>query len=134
MTSINSKASSDKRAIEGAVHTMHAEIDDMLHQAKSSEEKAKKAMVDAGRLADELRAEQDHVTAQSKSKRALETQLVELENKCADANEMAIRTGRAVMAKLETRRTKIGCQSWPPSCNRRSRLTRSRSKKLRRSL
>merc|ERR1719285_1047312 len=75
----------------------------MLHQAKSSEEKAKKAMVDAGRLADELRAEQDHVTAQSKSKRALETQLVELENKCADANEMAIRTGRAVMAKLESR-------------------------------
>merc|ERR1711910_199459 len=51
MTSINSKASSDKRALESAVHTMHAEIDDMLHQAKNSEEKAKKAMVDAARLA-----------------------------------------------------------------------------------
>ena len=32
----------------------------MLQQAKNSEEKAKKAMVDAARLADELRAEQDH--------------------------------------------------------------------------
>ena len=62
MTSINSKAASDKRAVESAVHTMHAEIDDMLQQAKNSEEKAKKAMVDAGRLADELRAEQDHVS------------------------------------------------------------------------
>merc|ERR1719233_2032203 len=51
MPSINSKASSDKRAVETAVHTMHAEIDDMLQQAKSSEEKAKKAMVDAARLA-----------------------------------------------------------------------------------
>merc|ERR1712158_51189 len=30
---------------ERAVHTMHAEIDDMLQQAKNSEEKAKKAMV-----------------------------------------------------------------------------------------
>merc|ERR1719373_1529050 len=60
MSSINSKASAEKRAVEGAVHTMHAEIDDMLHQAKNSEEKAKKAMVDAARLADELRAEQDH--------------------------------------------------------------------------
>merc|ERR1712126_598708 len=30
MTSINSKAASDKRSLEGAVHTMHAEIDDML--------------------------------------------------------------------------------------------------------
>merc|ERR1719260_325247 len=36
MTSINSKASAEKRSLEGAVHTMHAEIDDMLHQAKNS--------------------------------------------------------------------------------------------------
>jgi len=103
MTSINSKASSDKRAVESAVHTMHAEIDDMLQQAKNSEEKAKKAMVDAARLADELRAEQDHTNTQGKAKRALETQLAELENKFNDANENAIRGGRAAMAKLETR-------------------------------
>merc|ERR1719244_2369010 len=103
MTSINSKASSDKRSIEGAVHTMHAEIDDMLQQAKNSEEKAKKAMVDAARLADELRAEQDHTGAQTKAKRALEAQLNELENKFAEANENAIRGGRQAMAKLEAR-------------------------------
>ena len=30
MSSINSKASSDKRSAEGAVHTMHAEINDLL--------------------------------------------------------------------------------------------------------
>jgi len=58
MTAINSKAGSQKRASESAVHTLHAEIDDLLHQAKNSEEKAKKAMVDAARLADELSAEQ----------------------------------------------------------------------------
>jgi len=103
MTSINSKAASDKRSLEGAVHTMHAEIDDMLQQAKNSEEKAKKAMVDAARLADELRAEQDHTNTQSKAKRALETQLQELENKFAEVNENAIRGGRAAMAKLESR-------------------------------
>merc|ERR1712142_197763 len=72
MNTINSKASAEKRHIEGLVHTMHAEIDDMLQQAKNSEEKAKKAMVDAARLADELRAEQDHVNTQSKAKRSLE--------------------------------------------------------------
>merc|ERR1712180_526468 len=71
MNAINTKAASDKRAIEGAVHAMHANIDDMLQQAKNSEEKAKKAMVDCSRLADELRAEQDHVTNQSKANRAL---------------------------------------------------------------
>ena len=52
MTSINSRAGADKRRVEGALHTMQAEIDDMLHQAKNSEEKAKKALVDAARLAD----------------------------------------------------------------------------------
>merc|ERR1711997_248896 len=89
MTTINSKASSDKRRLESAVHTMHAEIDDMLSQAKNSEEKAKRAMVDAARLADELRAEQDHSGAQEKAKRALETQIAE--------------GGRSAMAKLESR-------------------------------
>merc|ERR1712113_1299947 len=52
MTSVNSRAAADKRRVEGALHTLQAEIDDMLHQAKNSEEKAKKAMVDAARLAD----------------------------------------------------------------------------------
>jgi len=103
MTSINSKASAEKRSLEGAVHTMHAEIDDMLHQAKNSEEKAKKAMVDAARLADELRAEQDHTNGLSMTKRTLEGQYNELELKFAEANENAMRCGRTAMAKLETR-------------------------------
>merc|ERR1712227_44496 len=103
MTTINSKASSDKRRLESAVHTMHAEIDDMLSQAKNSEEKSKRAMVDAARLADELRAEQDHSSTQEKAKRALETQIAELEMRLADANEVAAKGGRNAMAKLESR-------------------------------
>merc|ERR1712115_456989 len=103
MTTINSKAASEKRHLESAVHTVHAEIDDMLHQAKGSEEKAKKAMVDAARLADELRAEQDHAAAMEKGKRTLESQINELENRLAEANEAAAKGGRNAMAKLESR-------------------------------
>merc|ERR1711983_525532 len=103
MTTINSKASADKRHVESAIHTLHAEIDDQLHQAKNSEEKAKKAMVDAARLADELRAEQEHSGTQEKSKRALEGQIAELEQRLAEANEVAAKGGRNVMAKLESR-------------------------------
>merc|ERR1712062_786000 len=103
MTTINSKAASEKRHLDSAVHTVHAEIDDMLHQAKSSEEKAKKAMVDAARLADELRAEQDHAASMEKGKRTLETQIHELENRLAEANEAAAKGGRNAMAKLESR-------------------------------
>merc|ERR1712218_168905 len=103
MASINSRASGDKRRVEGSLHTMQAEIDDLLHQAKNSEEKAKKAMVDAARLADELRSEQDHTTSLTQGKRAMETQLGELENRLADANDAAMRGGKSAMAKLETR-------------------------------
>merc|ERR1712079_177550 len=93
MTTINSKAASEKRHLESAVHTVHAEIDDMLHQA----------MVDAARLADELRAEQDHAAAMEKGKRTLESQINELENRLAEANEAAAKGGRNAMAKLESR-------------------------------
>merc|ERR1712212_1444659 len=103
MTTINSKAMNEKRHLESAIHTMHAEIDDCLHQAKNSEEKAKKAMVDAARLADELRAEQEHASAQEKAKRSLESQIAELEQRLAEANEIAAKGGRAAMAKLESR-------------------------------
>ena len=103
MNNVNSRAAGDKRRLEAAVHTLQAEIDDMLHQAKNSEEKAKKAMVDAARLAEELRAEQDHVSVQSKNKHTLETQMVEMENRLAEANESAMRGGKSAMAKLESR-------------------------------
>merc|ERR1712036_147544 len=80
-----------------------AENDDMLRGAKGSEDKAKKAMVDAARLADELRAEQDHCAVQEKAKRALNSQLSELEARLGDANEAAAKGGRNAMAKLESR-------------------------------
>merc|ERR1712080_685363 len=78
-------------------------VDDMLRGAKGSEDKAKKAMVDAARLADELRAEQDHCGVQEKAKRALNSQLAELEARLGDANEAAAKGGRNAMAKLESR-------------------------------
>ena len=35
MNTINSKALSDKRCLESAIHIMHAELDDMLHQVQN---------------------------------------------------------------------------------------------------
>merc|ERR1712149_124508 len=103
MTAINGKAAADKRKLESAVHTLHAEIDDALAQAKGSEEKAKRAMVDAARLADELRAEQDHTGALEKGKAALTATMAELELNLGAANEVAAKGGRSAMAKLENR-------------------------------
>ncbi len=113
---INSKAVAEKRQLESAIHTLHAETDDVLQQAKNSEEKAKKAMVDAARLADELRTEQAHALSQENAKRSLEGQLGELEQRLAEATELAARGGRNAMAKLESRVRELevelgGCQT-----------------------
>merc|ERR1711909_233986 len=93
----------DKRGLESVIHTLQAEIDDALQGAKNSEDKSKRAMVDAARLADELRAEQDHVQTESRAKRALDTQLGELEVRLTDAEASAMKGGKNAMAKLEMR-------------------------------
>merc|ERR1712110_119376 len=49
---------------ERSKRQLEMEIADGRNAAKNAEEKSKKAMVDAARLADELRAEQDHASAQ----------------------------------------------------------------------
>merc|ERR1719479_452698 len=92
-----------KRGLEGAIHTIQAEVDAMLGAAKNAEEKAKKAMVDAARLADELRAEQDHASSQASSKQSLNNQLGQLEGRLADAENAAAKGGKAAMAKLENK-------------------------------
>merc|ERR1719510_182794 len=103
LSTINGRAANDKRQLETAVHTLHAEIDSHLQSAKNAEEKAKKAMVDASRLADELRAEQDHCTSQGKAKRALEAQVNELQLRLAEVVDSATKGGKNAIAKLEGR-------------------------------
>merc|ERR1712158_56701 len=92
-----------KRGLEGAIHTIQAEVDAMLGAAKNAEEKSKKAMVDAARLADELRAEQDHASSQASSKLSMNNQLGQLEARLADAENAAAKGGKAAMAKLENK-------------------------------
>merc|ERR1712083_216946 len=100
MQTINVRDMTAKRQLESSIHTMQAEVDGMLVAAKNAEEKAKKAMVDAARLADELRAEQDHATNLAGAKNSLNNQLGELEGRLAEAELASTqsRTGEASKA------------------------------------
>merc|ERR1712192_238292 len=98
MQTINGRDMTAKRQLESSIHTMQAEVDGMLIAAKNAEEKSKKAMVDAARLADELRAEQDHATSLASAKNSLNNQLGELEGRLADAEAAAMKGGKAAMA------------------------------------
>merc|ERR1719209_1576622 len=101
MQTINGRDMTAKRQLESSIHTLQAEVDGMLVAAKNAEEKSKKAMVDAARLADELRAEQDHATSMGTAKNSLGNQLGELEGRLADAENAAMKGGKAAMAKME---------------------------------
>merc|ERR1712008_282620 len=103
MQVINGRDMTAKRGLEGAIHTIQAEVDAMLGAAKNAEEKSKKAMVDAARLADELRAEQDHASAQASGKQSLGNQFGQLEGRLADAENAAAKGGKSAMAKLENK-------------------------------
>merc|ERR1719309_907738 len=82
---------------------MNADLNDMVNDAKMSEEKAKKAMVDAARLADELRAEQDNSQNLSKQKNILQSQTKDLQMKLEEAETVALKEGKKAVAKLEAR-------------------------------
>ncbi|XP_049524331.1 myosin heavy chain, muscle-like isoform X31 [Dermacentor silvarum] len=90
-----------KRKLEGEMQALQADLDEVLNEAKQSEEKAKKAMVDAARLADELRAEQDHALQQEKLRKALEQQMKELQVRLDEAEAAALKGGKKIIQKLE---------------------------------
>jgi len=99
----NSSLSLAKRKMEGELHTMQADLDDMLNEAKNSEDKAKKAMVDAARLADELRAEQDHAQAAETTKKTLEAQVKDLTLRLEETETVALKSIKRNVGKLEGR-------------------------------
>merc|ERR1712083_1077753 len=59
LTCQNQSIAGAKRKLETEMQTLAGDMDEMASEAALSEDKAKKAMVDAARLADELRQEQD---------------------------------------------------------------------------
>merc|ERR1711970_1700915 len=103
MYSANGLLTVAKRKLEGDLHTLHADLDEMLNEAKHSDEKAKKAIVDAARLADELRTEHDHYTSCHKTFKSLEVTYKDLYKKYEETQANAAKSGKQAHDKLEIR-------------------------------
>merc|ERR1719400_2179174 len=74
-----------------------------LVEAKISEGKATKAAVDAARLAEELRAEQDVAGGFERERKLLECQVKDCQTRLDDAEANALKGGKKAMNKMETR-------------------------------
>ena len=79
------------------------DLDEMGSEAHISDEKAKKAMVDAARIADELRGEQDLAQSFEKDRKLLECQVKDMQQRLDEAETNALKGGKKAMNKMETR-------------------------------
>merc|ERR1719369_1242465 len=92
-----------KMKCEQEMAAMGHDLDEMTTEAKMSEEKAQRAMVDAARLADELRAEQETAMMLERDKKLLEAQVKDAQNRLDEAEQNALKGGKKAISKMETR-------------------------------
>ena len=75
----------------------------MTHEAQMAEERAQKAMIDAARLADELRMEQETAMLYERDRKLLEAQVKEIVARC----DTALKGGKEAMSEMEKRIHKL---------------------------
>lgn len=92
-----------KRKLEGDISAMQGDLEEMNNEMRGADERAKKSVADAARLADELRAEQEHGSQVEKMRKALEQQIKELTVRLDEAEAQALKGGKKLIAKLEVR-------------------------------
>ena len=75
----------------------------MSSEARLCEDKASKAMVDAARLADELRCEQEQAQNLEKNRHFGDAQVKDMQSKLDESETTALKGGKKAMNKLESR-------------------------------
>merc|ERR1711988_1885785 len=103
LTCQNQAIAGAKRKLESEMQTLHGDLDEMANEALLSEEKAKKAMVDAARLADELRTEQELAQVFERDRKLYECQVKDMQTRLDEAESNALKGGKKAMNKMETR-------------------------------
>merc|ERR1712168_1373770 len=110
LTCQNQAIAGAKRKLESEMQTLNGDMDEMSSEAHLANEKAKNAMVDAARLAEELRAEQELAQAYEKDRKLYECQLKDLQQRLDEAETNALKGGKKAMNKMETRIRELGSE------------------------
>merc|ERR1712012_405523 len=92
-----------KSKCEQELNALGHDLDEMTSEAKMSDDKAQRAMIDAARLADELRGEQEVAMMLERDKKLLEAQVKDAQNRLDEAEQVALKGGNKAVAKMETR-------------------------------
>merc|ERR1711997_814680 len=103
LTCQNQAIAGAKRKLESEMQTLSGDTDEMAAEAALSDDKAKKSMADAARLAEELRHEQDLAQAIEKERKLLECQVKDVQARLDEAEVNALKGGEKAMNKMESR-------------------------------
>merc|ERR1712106_578017 len=99
----NQAISGAKSECEQEMNNLGHDLDEMTGEAQMSEDKAQRAMIDAARLADELRLEQETAMMLERDKKLLEAQVKDAQNRLDEAEQNALKGGKKAIAKMDTR-------------------------------
>merc|ERR1711894_627405 len=102
-TCTNQAIQGAKMKIESEMGTLSADLEEMASEAAMSEEKAQRAMIDAARLADELRGEQDAAQGLERERKLLDAQVKDMQSRVDEAQTQALKGGKKAMTKMDTR-------------------------------
>merc|ERR1719260_163974 len=98
LNNTNQSITAAKRKLETELNQLNGDLDEMTNEAKAA-----RAMVDAARLSDELRCEQDLAMNLEKDRKLLEAQCKDAATRADEAEVNALKGGRKAMIKMETR-------------------------------
>merc|ERR1711910_277939 len=102
-TCTNQAINGAKSKCESEMNALGHDLDEMTGEAKMSDDKAQRAMIDAARLADELRSEQEGAMMLERDKKLLEAQVKDAQTRLDEAEQNALKGGKKAIAKMETR-------------------------------
>merc|ERR1719310_190558 len=99
----NQSINGAKTKCEQELNALGYDLDEMTNEARMSEEKAERAMIDAARLADELRSEQETAMGLERERKLLEAQVKDIQSRVDEAQANALKGGKKAMTRMDTR-------------------------------
>uniref|UniRef100_A0A3B4X272 Myosin heavy chain, skeletal muscle, adult-like n=1 Tax=Seriola lalandi dorsalis TaxID=1841481 RepID=A0A3B4X272_SERLL len=99
----NTSLLNTKKKMDSDLAQLQSEMEDTVQEARNADEKAKKAIMDAAMMAEELKKEQDTSAHLERMKKNLEATVKDLQQRLDEAEQIALKGGKKELQKLETR-------------------------------
>eukprot|EP00063_Salmo_salar_P026517 XP_014001352.1 PREDICTED: myosin-7B isoform X1 [Salmo salar] len=99
----NTSLINHKKKLESDLSMLAGEVDEAGQECRNAEEKAKKAIIDAAMMAEELKKEQDTSSHLERMKKNMEQTIKDLQLRLDEAEQIALKGGKKQIQKLEIR-------------------------------